>query len=191
MISRSLIRSSTASMVRQAERSVASRRLTTRTQPDSGRLAPRPSARTSGKRWISNLVRRGYVRLPRPAQGDRHRTGRGWPEDKRAIYDQLGVNLTYRPESNAVHAGAGGPAVLRVACRRGDLNSPGRRAGSCRRVPVRPAIAGVSAIGRPTAYRGVPFDIRAFQDLRGQIDDKHSGVSDTGQREPSVATLIR
>ena len=36
------------------------------------------------------------------------------PEDKRAIYDELGVNLTYHPESKTVRAGAGAPHVLRV-----------------------------------------------------------------------------
>ena len=36
------------------------------------------------------------------------------PEHKRAIYDELGVNLTYHPESKTVRAGAGAPHVLRV-----------------------------------------------------------------------------
>ena len=36
------------------------------------------------------------------------------PADKRAIYDELGVNLTYDPETKTVRAGAGAPHVLRV-----------------------------------------------------------------------------
>ncbi|HUF98538.1 MAG TPA: recombinase family protein [Ilumatobacter sp.] len=36
------------------------------------------------------------------------------PEDKRAIYDELGLNLTYHPETKMVRAGAGAPHVLRV-----------------------------------------------------------------------------
>ena len=36
------------------------------------------------------------------------------PQDKRAIYDELGVNLTYDPASKTVRAGAGDPGVLRV-----------------------------------------------------------------------------
>ncbi|MEO5839434.1 MAG: recombinase family protein [Acidimicrobiales bacterium] len=36
------------------------------------------------------------------------------PEDKRAIYDELGVNLTYDPETKTVRAGAGALHVLRV-----------------------------------------------------------------------------
>ena len=36
------------------------------------------------------------------------------PEDKRAIYDELGVNLTYHPETKMARAGAGAPHVLRV-----------------------------------------------------------------------------
>ncbi len=35
-------------------------------------------------------------------------------EDRRAVYDELGVNLTYHPESKTVEAGAGAPHVLRV-----------------------------------------------------------------------------
>ena len=36
------------------------------------------------------------------------------PQDKRAIYDELGVELRYEPETRAVHLAAGAPHVLRV-----------------------------------------------------------------------------
>ena len=36
------------------------------------------------------------------------------PEDRRAVYDELGVTLTYHPDNNAIEAGAGAPHVLRV-----------------------------------------------------------------------------
>jgi hypothetical protein len=36
------------------------------------------------------------------------------PQDKQAIYDELGVNLTYHPQTKTVPAGAGAPHVLRV-----------------------------------------------------------------------------
>lgn len=36
------------------------------------------------------------------------------PEDKRAIYDELGVELRYHPDTTGVHVAAGAPHVLRV-----------------------------------------------------------------------------
>jgi hypothetical protein len=36
------------------------------------------------------------------------------PEDKRAVYDELGVNLEYDPETRTVRAGAGSTHVLRA-----------------------------------------------------------------------------
>lgn len=36
------------------------------------------------------------------------------PADRRAVYDELGVTLTYHPDRNAVRVGAGAPHVLRV-----------------------------------------------------------------------------
>ena len=41
------------------------------------------------------------------------------PEVKRAIYDELGVTLTYHPDTKRVRAAAGGPGVLRVRVGRG------------------------------------------------------------------------
>jgi len=35
-------------------------------------------------------------------------------EDRRAVYDELGVSLSYQPESKTVGTGAGAPHVLRV-----------------------------------------------------------------------------
>ena len=43
------------------------------------------------------------------------------PEDKRAIYDELGVNLTYHPDGRVARRGAG-RACTWGSCRRGDLN---------------------------------------------------------------------
>lgn len=39
---------------------------------------------------------------------------RATPEDRRSIYDELGVNLTYYPDTQTVRAGAGAPRVLGV-----------------------------------------------------------------------------
>lgn len=36
------------------------------------------------------------------------------PADRRAVYDELGVNLTYHPDTKTIKAGAGAPHVLRV-----------------------------------------------------------------------------
>jgi hypothetical protein len=37
------------------------------------------------------------------------------PTDRRADCDELGVSLTYHPETKSIDAGAGAPHVLRVA----------------------------------------------------------------------------
>ena len=34
--------------------------------------------------------------------------------DRRAVYDELGVSLTYHPETKSIEVGAGAPHVLRV-----------------------------------------------------------------------------
>ena len=74
------------------------------------------------------------------------------PADKRAIYDELGVNLTYDPETKTVRAGAGAPHVLRVGVGGESNHNPTRcsgrmvrrrviRAGWCGEVPsVEPRI---------------------------------------------------
>ena len=36
------------------------------------------------------------------------------PADRRAVYDELGVSLTYHPETKSIEVGAGAPHVLRV-----------------------------------------------------------------------------
>ena len=36
------------------------------------------------------------------------------PQDRRAIYDELGVALRYEPQTREVHVAAGAPHVLRV-----------------------------------------------------------------------------
>ena len=42
--------------------------------------------------------------------------------DRRAVYDELGVSLTYHPETKSIEVGAGAPHVLRVGVGGGECN---------------------------------------------------------------------
>jgi site-specific DNA recombinase len=48
------------------------------------------------------------------------------PKDRRAVYDELGVTLTYHPDARTVRVGAGAPHVLRV-CVGGASSTPSTR----------------------------------------------------------------
>ena len=75
-------------------------------------LGRKPTPRKHTKNEIKALVRQLKDIVGTLADAD--------PEDKRAIYDELGVNLTYHQDGR-VHVAAG-CACTQGSCRRGDLN---------------------------------------------------------------------
>ncbi len=65
------------------------------------------------------------------------------PKDRRAVYDALGVTLTYHPDARTVRVGTGAPHVLRVCV-----------GGPTRTIPYRPLAAPGLSCGGTCEGRG-------------------------------------
>ena len=69
----------------------------------------KPSQRTA-----TPITAHGVREIVEQLQGISTALDSAEPNERRAVYDALGVTLTYHPDRKAVHVGAGSPHVVRV-----------------------------------------------------------------------------